>query len=198
MDQSRQEYVESDGATLFTNDPGIKAALDALSASWPWTMSRQELVDAVHMRLVSAGFNPSADLPHHIDGLMGVLILQGQAHFRLDPVLPEPADEPLRLDERARRMAELTRGESEASTFNLWHETLILSPLDRHLLPLLNGTRDRDALVEELVTIVRENPVSIERDGAPVSGETELRDAVAEHVDGTPRRLAEMKLLRLR
>ena len=198
MDHSRQEYVESDGATLFTNDPGIKAALDALSARWPSTMSRQELVDAVHMRLVSAGFTASADVPHHVDNLMGVLILQGQAHFRLDPVLPEPADEPLRLDERARRMAELTRGESEASTFNLWHETLILTPLDRHLLPLLDGTRDRDALVEELMTIVIENPVSIERDGAPVSGDAELRHAVAEHVDGTPRRLAEMKLLRLR
>ena len=40
LDHSRQEYLESDGATLFTNDPGIKAALDALSARWPWTQSR--------------------------------------------------------------------------------------------------------------------------------------------------------------
>jgi len=36
---------------------------------WPWTLSRQELVDAVHARLVSAGFNPSADLAEHIDAL---------------------------------------------------------------------------------------------------------------------------------
>ena len=32
---SRQEYLDPDGATLFTNDPGIKAALDALSDHWP-------------------------------------------------------------------------------------------------------------------------------------------------------------------
>ena len=89
LDNSRQEYRQADGSTLFTNDPGIKAALDALSARWPWTLSRQELVDEVHARLVSAGFNPSASLPDHIDSLMGVLILQGQAHCRLDPVLPE-------------------------------------------------------------------------------------------------------------
>jgi SAM-dependent methyltransferase len=184
LDNSRQEYLEPDGATLFTNDPGIKAALDALSARWPWTLSRQELVDAVHDRLVSAGFNPSGNLPDHIDDLMGVLVLQGAAHFRLDPVLPEPAPAPLRLDETARRMAELTRGEGEASTFNLWHETLILSPVDRHLLPLLDGTRDRDALVEALLAAERENPHSIER------------DAVAAGVDELPQRLAEMKLLR--
>ena len=55
LDHSRQEFEQLDGATLFTNDPGIKAALDVLSARWPWTLSRQELVDAVHDRLRSAG-----------------------------------------------------------------------------------------------------------------------------------------------
>jgi hypothetical protein len=72
IDNSRQEYREADGATLFTNDPGIKAALDALNARRPWTLSRQELVDAVHARLVSANLNPSASLPDHVDDLMGI------------------------------------------------------------------------------------------------------------------------------
>lgn len=197
LDRSRQEYLESDGATLFTNDPGIKAALDALTARWPWTLSWQELVDAVHARLVSAGLNPSDKLSDHIDGLMEVLILQGQARFRLDPVLPEPAEAPLRLDETARRMAELTRMESDARTFNPWHETLILSPVDRHLLPLLDGTRDRDALVEALLAIDRGDPIRIERDGEQVSGEAGLRDALAEHIDAMPQHLAEMMLLRV-
>jgi SAM-dependent methyltransferase len=75
IDNSRQEYSEPDGATLFTNDPGIKAALDALSDRWPWTLSRQELVDAVHARLVSAGLTPSEPLPDPTDKLMGVVIL---------------------------------------------------------------------------------------------------------------------------
>ena len=198
LDHSRQEYQEPDDATLFTNDPGIKAALDALSARWPWTLSRQELVDAVHARLVSAGFNPSADLADHIDDLMGVLIMQGAAQVRLDPVLPEPAPAPLRLEETARRMAELTRSESDASTFNLWHETPILSPADRHLLPLLDGSRDRDALLDALLAVHPENPIPIERDGKQVSGEAEMRDALAEHIDALPEHLAEMKLLRVR
>jgi methyltransferase-like protein/2-polyprenyl-3-methyl-5-hydroxy-6-metoxy-1,4-benzoquinol methylase len=195
LDHSRQDYRYSDGATLFTNDPGIKAALDALTARWPWTQSRQELVDTVRARLVTAGFNPRDNLPDHLDGLLEVLILQGQARFRLDPVLPESAQAPLRLEETARRMAELTRGESNASTFNPWHETLILSPVDRHLLPLLDGTRDRNALLEALLAIDRENPIGIEQDGKQVSGEAELRDALAEHIDAMPQRLAEMMLV---
>jgi len=71
LDNSRQEYREAGGATLFTNDPGIKAALDVLSAHWPWTLSRQELVDAVHARLVDAGLTPSDSLPDIVDNLRG-------------------------------------------------------------------------------------------------------------------------------
>jgi methyltransferase-like protein len=197
MDHSRQEYLEADGATLFTNDPGIKAALEALNARWPWTLSRQELVDAVHARLVASGFTPDADLADHVDGLLEVLIAQGQVQYRLDPIVPEPAAAPLRLDRSVRRMAELTRGERDASIFNLWHEPLLPSPVDRHLLPLLDGTRDRDALLDALLAIDQESPIELERDGEQPSGETERREVMAEHVDTLPQRLAEMKLLRV-
>src|SRR6202051_2647702 len=62
LDYSRQEYLEAGGATLFTNDPGIKAALDALNARWPWTLSWQELLDGAHARLRSAGMEDAAGL----------------------------------------------------------------------------------------------------------------------------------------
>jgi SAM-dependent methyltransferase len=185
IDHSRQEYEVADGATLFTNDPGLKATLEVLNERWPWTLSRRELVDAVHGRLVSAGLQPSADLAAHVDNLMGVLIVQGQVQYRLDPVLPERATSPLRLDEPLRRMAELTRSDAEASMFNLWHEALMPSPVDRQLLPLLDGTRDRDALLAALVEIDREHPFGL----AP--------EALAERVDGLAERLVEMKLLRV-
>jgi methyltransferase-like protein len=197
LDNSRQEYREADGATLFTNDPGIKATLDALSARWPWTLSRQELVDAVRARLVEAGLTPSDSLPETVENLMGVLILQGQARYRLHPVSPEPASALLRLDETARRMVELTGDDTEASTFDLWNETHMLSPLDRHLLPLLDGTRDREALVEALLAVHRENPLQIDLDGRQVAGEAEMRDALADYIDALPQHLAEMKLLRI-
>ena len=182
LDSSRQEFEQADGATLFTNDPGIKAALDALSARWPWTLSRDELVEAVHDRLVDAGLTPSDSVSGTVENLMGVLILQGQARYRLHPVLPDPVAAPLRLDETARRMVELTGTEGQASTFNIWHETHMLSPLDRHLLPLLDGTRGRDALLDSALAVVEDNSLGMDR------------DALAEYVDALPLHLAEMKL----
>ena len=182
LESSRQEFEQADGATLFTNDPGIKAALDALSARWPWTLSRDELVEAVHDRLVDAGLTPSDSVSGTVENLMGVLILQGQARYRLHPVLPDPVAAPLRLDETARRMVELTGTESQASTFNIWHETHMLSPLDRHLLPLLDGTRGRDALLDSALAVVEDNSLGMNR------------DALAEYVDALPQHLAGMKL----
>jgi len=185
LDHSRQEFEQTDGATLFTNDPGIKAALDALTARWPWTLSRQELVDAVHDRLIGAGLTPSDSVSDTVDNLMGVLILQGQARYRLHPVSADPATTPLRLDETARRMAELTGNDSQASTFNVWHETHMLSPLDRQLLPLLDGTRDRDAVIDSLLAVAGADSLGMNR------------DAVAEYIDALPQHLAEMKLVRV-
>jgi hypothetical protein len=89
---------------------------------------------------------------------------------------------PLRLDETARRMVELTGTESQASTFNIWHETQMLSPLDRHLLPLLDGTRERDALLDSALVVVDDNSLGMDR------------DALAEYVDALPQHLVEMKL----
>lgn len=145
----------------------------------------------------TAGLNPSPELSRNIDNLIQVLVLQGQARFRLDPVLPEPTSTPLGLFEPIRRMAEITREDSGASIFNLWHETLILSPVDRHLLPLLDGTRDRDALLDALLAIDRETPIEIEHEGEKVTGDAERQPALAEHIDALPAHLAEMKLLRV-
>jgi methyltransferase-like protein/2-polyprenyl-3-methyl-5-hydroxy-6-metoxy-1,4-benzoquinol methylase len=179
VDHSRQEYVVAD-ATLFTNDPGVKAAMDALSARWPWTLSRQELFDAVSARLAENGLDPGNQLADHLDDLMGVLIMQGVANFRLDPVLPEPASELLRIAEPARRMAELTQTQvGPTRTFNEWHETVELSSVDGHLLPLLDGTRDRDALLAALSSMGQGDAA-----------------VLAEHVDTLPQRLTDMKLLR--
>jgi methyltransferase-like protein/SAM-dependent methyltransferase len=190
LDNSRQEYRQADGATLFTNDPGIKAALDALSDHWPATRTRQDILDDVRARLVAAQLTPSDSLGDHVDDLIGLLILQGSARIRLDPVMP--GADPLRLDERVTLMAALTRAEADASTFNLWHETLILSAADRHLLPLLDGTRDRNALVEALLAVARDEPILEDQPTA----ETALRAAVAELVDTLPERLVDMELIR--
>jgi methyltransferase-like protein len=177
LDDSRQEFRQADGATLFTNAPAIKAALDVLGTHWPWTVSHDELVAATRERLIEAGTQPSPDLPAHIDDLTSVLVMQGQAHYRLDPVRPGPMGARPRIDEFSRRAAGLSKDSDDASTFNRWHETVPLEPLDRHLIPLLDGSRDDAQLVQALL-----------------AGGAGTREVVTAQVRALRQRLAELKL----
>jgi methyltransferase-like protein len=196
LDDSNQEYGEHGGRSLFTPDPCVKAALEALGARWPWTMSRAELLDAVNARLAAAGVVASADQESKIDDLLEALIIRGMVRYRLEPVFPEPMRGQLRLPEPIRRLAELVRGDEEPYLFNAWHEEVPVPPVDRHLLPLLDGTRDREALVQKLLPLLRKDVIRFYRDGRLLTEEAELRDAAGEYIDATPQRLAVMKLVR--
>jgi PKMT, C-terminal winged helix domain len=195
LDHSRQEFGEPE-PKLFAVDPGVKAAVNALNSRWPWTMSRLELLDEVHARLRAAGIEAAADVDGEIDAFLEHLIVRGLARFRLDPVVPEPPSTPLRLDEPTRRMAEVALAEADPQIFNVWHERESLSAADRNLLPLLDGTRDRDALVEELLTLARGDVITFERDGEQLSSRAELRTAVADYVDTMLERLTKLRLMR--
>ncbi|MDT5266198.1 MAG: hypothetical protein QOI90_2824 [Mycobacterium sp.] len=197
LDHSNQQYGADGAAAIVAYDPAVKAAIDALSARWPWTLSWQELRAAVLARLARADVDEPADLDIRIDGLLEVLITRGLARYRLDPVFPRPVSTPVRLDEPVRRMAELTRDDSEAFVFNHWHESVPLSPLDRHLIPLLDGSHVRDALLDAMVDLVRQNVIRIDRDDEELVDETEVRDVLAGEIDAMPRRLVELKLLRV-
>lgn len=183
MDHSRQEYEVSDGATLFTNDPGLKAALEALNDRWPWTLSRPELVTEVRRRLTAAGFDAGPALEEHIDNLIGVLVTQGHGDYRMDPLGPPPTGGPhLQLDEPSRRMAEVIGDDNEMSSFNRWHEPVLLTALDRRAFPLLDGTRDREALIGALLE-------GVDPDDA------DERANVTDYVDGLEDRLRRSKLM---
>ena len=138
---------------MTTPDPGTKAAIDALTARSPWTLSRSELLEAVYARLDAAGVAPAIDQESKVDDLLEALIIRGLARYRLDPVLPEQVGS---LPGWTRRpgswpnlCARMTTGTSSTSGTR----GVFLPPVDRHLVPLLDGTRDRDALVDELMKL---------------------------------------------
>jgi methyltransferase-like protein len=195
LDHSKQEFGEPE-PKVFAADPGVKAALNALNSRWPWTISRLELLDDMRAQLRSAHVEASVDLETNVDALLEYLIVRGLARFRLDPLIPVPPSTPLRLDQPTRRMAEVALAESDPQIFNLWHEMESLSAADRNLLPLLDGTRDRTALVEELVSLARADVITFELNGEQLSGELQLHAAVVDYVDMMLVRLTKLRLMR--
>jgi methyltransferase-like protein len=179
-------------------DEGQKAAVDALTDQWPWTLSWPQIVEAARNRLSGAGASPTPDLEAQIDALIEGIVVQGLGRYRLDPVSPEPSCTPIRLAEPIRRMARLTRDDTDAFVFNHWHEQLPLSPVDRYLLPLLDGSRDRDGLLAVLLDVAGQGLIHIEREDGQERDADAIRDVLAQWVDALPQRLEEMKLTSVR
>ena len=175
-------------------DPAVKAALDALNARWPWTISRGQLLATVRARLTAAGIDGQGDFEGQIESLLEILIVQGHAPIPLDPVAPAAAGIPIWLTPAVRRMAAMMRDDNDAFVFNPWHEMVPLSPVDRYLIPLLDGRHDRQALLSEILDMLGQSAIRIEQDGVQVVDERAAREILAEEVDTLPQRLADLKL----
>jgi methyltransferase-like protein/SAM-dependent methyltransferase len=197
LDDSAEQFGDPNDGTMLVRDPVTKAALAALNDQWPWTLSRQDLVDEARARLGAAAIQAPVDLESRIDGLLEALIGHGHARCRLQPVTPTADVTSIRLDEPARLMAALTRDHAEAFVINHWHETMPLEPLDRYLLPLLDGSRGPDELVEELLELFRCNVFRIDLDDEQESDPDTVREVLTQQVDALPDRLAELRLLRV-
>jgi SAM-dependent methyltransferase len=194
---SEEQAFGYDALSFVVADGAVKAAVDALNARWPWTLSRADLLASVRARLAEAGVDEQPDLDGRIDSLLELLIVRGEARIRLEAVSPAAAGSPIRLAPEVRRMAGLAGEDEESFVFNPWHEILALSSVDRYLVPLLDGHTDRQALLGELIDLFHDNVIRIEHDDEQVLDEEAAAQLLGEYVDTLPERLADLKLLDL-
>jgi hypothetical protein len=135
-----------------STDPLAKAALVHLAEIWPRAVSFEELRRAARSRLgPNAGRDrPSAEedsrvlgqclLTCYLSGPDDLVYLWTQP----PPLAAEAGERP-----RASPLARLQAAASQAAT-NLRHETLLLDDFSRAVLCLLDGRRDRTALLQGL------------------------------------------------
>ena len=75
------------------------------------------------------------------------------------------------------------------------HEHYRTSELDRKLIPLLDGTRDRAALAAAMADLALAGQLRVERQGRPLTDPAELRQAVGEVLDKRLEDYARLALL---
>ncbi|MBA4065828.1 MAG: hypothetical protein C0501_19335 [Isosphaera sp.] len=174
-------YRTPSGLTISTSRPALKAAMRVLGAAWPGTAPFAELEAGV------AGLLGAADA-----GLAAVVLNTYLASDLLE--LHAAAVPAVRVGERPAALAvaraRLAAGEDGAATRR--HEFYRATDLDRHLIPLLDGTRDRAALVDRMAGV---GGFRVEQDGRPVTDPAARRAALGRMVDEALDRYAEVGLL---
>jgi methyltransferase-like protein/trans-aconitate methyltransferase len=189
---SKEEFRTTRGASLSTNHPLAKAVLVCLDEAWPQELSFEALL--ARSRSMAGGAHGGATSLDEDRRALAALLLRfyGSTFVELHAHPPRCARE---AGERpvASRLARL-QVESSSMVTNLRHVSVeIEGVLARRLLELLDGTRDRAALLAELTAFAAATEGLGATDDPPV--EPQDLAAFAEQLEASLARLARLALL---
>ncbi len=176
--EAAEQYQTRSGMTLSTNRPLLKASMKVLNERWPATTSFDELRRAA--RTLLGGSPDDAALAEEDTktltlGLVNTYISSDliELHAVEIPVSRAPGDKPHAIASARERVIG-----GANSVANRRHELVKLSDLDLRLIPLLDGTRDRTAILEALVQKALSGDLRVQKDGQPLADEKEIRAAL--------------------
>ncbi|MCC6869946.1 MAG: class I SAM-dependent methyltransferase [Burkholderiales bacterium] len=177
-------YELPNGPGVATVSPITKAAFQILAECWPLGVPFAELCSAARGRL---GTLPTV-LPDAAQTAQDASVLAAEflqcAAANIVELRPRPL--PIALDPGTRPAAyAVARQEAKTGlqVSNLRHETAVLDEFHRQFLLLLDGTRDRASLVDELTQIVASNALAIQQDGVEIRDPASVRRVMATSVD---------------
>ena len=157
---AKESFRAPEGEVITVDHPICKAALACLHESIPQVLSFDELCDAVRARL--EGAMDIVPLPD--DQLRPAIaeLLRECVWPRLVAIDVHPRAANTRVSERP-VASPVARYQAKSSNHvaNLRHENIALSPTDRHILKLLDGQRDRAALMDALVDMAQAGQIQI-------------------------------------
>ena len=158
-------YTLDGGATLTVSDPSLAAALDGIVAAWP---------ASVPFDAVAAG----AERKQLAGGLLN-LLLNGGVTASVVPVrcVATVSDTP-DVGPLARHFAA-----KEGWVPTARHTVLRLDEFGRRVVPLLDGKRTRDAVLDELVNQFRTGRLTMHQDGGRIRDEAKGRELMTAGVN---------------
>lgn len=168
--------ADAHGRQLLVTSDAVADGLDRMVARFPSSSTLgdmggggADLLDALHRMLVAGMITVSSE-----------------------PVeAGTPGDRPVALATARVDAAD----ETGTTTANVRHETVALDPAMRVLLPLLDGTRDHDALARDLATEAAAGRIGFQRDGWPLTDPDAIRQAALEALPSLLGNVADLALL---
>jgi hypothetical protein len=193
-----EKFIGRDDAKLSTDHPLSKAAMICLIRRWPATLPFETLV-AEAQTLLAGVPGETADgpvSPEQREVLAGNLL---QA-FTVSENLVEfhPCAPRYTMDVSGKPQASAwARRQAEAGpgVTNLRHERLKLGPLQSQLLRLLDGTRDRAALLAELEARVLAGELAARQDDQAITDPRKNLELLAESLESNLAGLARSALI---
>jgi methyltransferase-like protein/SAM-dependent methyltransferase len=181
------QYQSASGMTLSTSNPILKGAMQVLGRAWPATVSYPELVREVTELVGGEGVDQSLGV-----GLLNTYLSSDLFEVHAAPVRSVALGE--RPEALAVARAKLAAGEEGVA--NRRHNHLRVSDLDRRILPLLDGTRDRSAILDRLAELAVAGDLTVSRQGERLTDPEAIREALGPALEQSLDRYATSCLLK--
>jgi methyltransferase-like protein/SAM-dependent methyltransferase len=192
-----EEFKGRHGLVLTTASPLVKAAARCLAEAWPGSIPFDGLLAAAWARLKAGPAPDRAAMDEEALELARALLTAfattGKPLVELSLCPPCFAAQ---VSERpvAGPLVRLQAKTSHQVT-SLRHETVSVPDFDRHLLQLMDGSRDRRALLDGLLECQARGEIRITADEEPVTDPTRLAQILGETIDQQLPKLAREALL---
>jgi SAM-dependent methyltransferase len=192
------QFQVEDGPAMTLEQPLCQVALAHLVECWPLAVPFETLLDIARERVERAGpaAGGRADLAHDADLLATNLLQAYRAspklvglHTHAPRVAATPGERPI-----AARVARL-EAKAGGEVTNLYHSTFALTAPTRALLLLLDGSRDRPALLRDLTRIAVDGRLNITIGDQPVTDIAEIEAVLADGLESALTWLARAALL---
>lgn len=187
---SSEKFRNDDGVEIETSHPLAKAALMTLFEIWPSTLTFPEVVEHSRQR-VGPEIYP---LPEAQNLLAQGLIRLYLAGLLGVQTLPAPFCRVLHERPKTSPLIGL-QARSAARIINRRHREVQLSGLDRLVLGMLDGTRDRNALLDEGTRRILQGALEIKRGNELIRDPAVIRDILAAELEPSLQRLASSAVL---
>lgn len=174
-----RRFVARDGQVLTVSSPLVAMAIEELSRVWPRTVTVDTLLAKGRMQLKALPEDAEQQLLH----LLELMVIKGMGRYSLHPVSGSTTTAgKLKVDPRAIAYATANGGSEGRSTFNCWHEPVVLDAVLDFLLPRLDGRHTRRQLLDALVVETREGRLHFSRAGVPITDKNELAAEILRHL----------------
>ncbi len=190
VSKAHEPFLTMYGDKLMVDEPLIKAALFALYELWPRSTGFDKLWASTLELLGRSEATAGADRAEFATKLLQCHMMQLVNMHTFDPpIATEPGERP-RADALARRNAA-----KAALVISLRNHIAVLEEIDRLVLPLLDGSRDQAAVVDELAGAVAAGKLNLKSDGKPITEPAAVREALVSIVKSSLQRIADQALL---
>jgi methyltransferase-like protein/trans-aconitate methyltransferase len=176
-------FLGTEGRSIKTENPLIKAALLTLSQTWPHAVHFHDLLTEARALSGRVAAKDEKEMLHDVQMLAASLLraYAGTAvefHVWSPRFVSQPSERPI-----ASPLARVQARE-EKKVINLRHEDIaVVGGLERQLLQLLDGSRARAALLNDLSKLVEMGSLTVQKDGQLITDIEIARQTIAPELE---------------